>query len=61
VYKILQLPDINIDIIAPIKMYKYALISKYLRNEANFDILYTIYCNLGQFTLIIRKADYKKA
>jgi hypothetical protein len=24
-------------------------ILKNIRNEANFDILYTIYCNLGQF------------
>jgi hypothetical protein len=31
-----------------------------LRNEANFEVLYTIYCNLGQFTLIIREVDYKK-
>jgi hypothetical protein len=23
----------------------------------NFEVLYTIYCNLGQFTLIIRKAE----
>jgi hypothetical protein len=29
-------------------------------NEANFDALYKIYCNLGQFTLIIREADYIK-
>jgi hypothetical protein len=27
-------------------------------NEANFDVLYTIYCNLGQFILIIHEADY---
>jgi hypothetical protein len=26
-----------------------------LRNETNFDVLYMIYCNLGQFTLIIRE------
>jgi hypothetical protein len=26
-----------------------------LRNEVNFDVLYTIYCDLGQFTLIIRE------
>jgi hypothetical protein len=31
-----------------------------LRNEANFDVLYTIYCNLGQFMLIICEVDYKK-
>jgi hypothetical protein len=34
---------------------------KSLMNEAKFDVLYTIYCNLGQFTLIIRETDYKKA
>jgi hypothetical protein len=35
---------------------------KLLRNEANVDVFYTIYCNLGQFTLfIIRFAeDYKR-
>jgi hypothetical protein len=37
------------------------MLSIFLKNEANFYILYTIYWNLGQFTLIIHKADYKKA
>jgi hypothetical protein len=32
----------------------------YLRNSANFDILYTSYCKLGQFTRIIHEADHKK-
>ena len=38
-----------------IEMAFYKFIKMYLRNEANFDVLYTIYCNLGQFTLIIRE------
>jgi hypothetical protein len=43
-------------------LYKNQSLLLLLRNEANFDVLYTIYRNLGQFTLnIIREADYKKA
>jgi hypothetical protein len=30
-------------------LIKISLKMFYLRNEANFDVLYTIYCNLGQF------------
>jgi hypothetical protein len=30
---------------------KHDSINKIISNEANFDVLYTIYCNLGQFTL----------
>jgi hypothetical protein len=44
---------------APLEMF--IPIVFYLKNEANFDILYTIYCNLGQFTLVICEAYYKKA
>jgi hypothetical protein len=32
----------------------------FIRNEANFDVC-TIYCDMGQFTLIIHEADFKKS
>jgi hypothetical protein len=33
-------------------LVKHYSINKIISNEVNFDVLYTIYCNLGQFTLL---------
>jgi hypothetical protein len=40
----------------------WCLLIKQIFNSysVNVDVLYTIYCNMGRFTLIIHEADYKK-
>jgi hypothetical protein len=35
------------------KLLNIILSIKFINNEVNLDVLYTIYCNLGQFTLFL--------